>query len=100
MRHKLVKVRESPEATGDQFLSTFANQARAEVQLCGSNSASLVMGWEAILERTSLNQVKGSIPIRWQDATKLRSTAAVLPPWSLPKNIQLFVKVRESPEAI
>jgi hypothetical protein len=27
---------------------------------------------------------------RWQEATKLRSTAAVLPPWSLPKNIQLF----------
>jgi len=36
-----------------------------------------------------LNQANGSIPARWQEATKLRNTAAVLPPWSLPKKIQL-----------
>jgi hypothetical protein len=49
-----------------------------------------VMGWSAMRDRTSLNQAKGSTPARWQEATKLRSTAAVLPPPSLPKNSQLF----------
>jgi hypothetical protein len=48
-----------------------------------------LMGWEAMRESTSLNQVNGSTPARWQEATKLRNTAAVLPPWSLPKKIQL-----------
>ena len=48
------------------------------------------MGWAAMRERTSLNQVKGLTSVRWQEATKLRSTAAVWPPWSLPKNVQLF----------
>src|SRR5262252_8117890 len=41
-------------------------------------------------ERTSWSQRNGSSPTRWQVATKLRSTAAVLPPWSLPKKTQLF----------
>ena len=48
-----------------------------------------VMGWEAMRESTSLNQANGSTPARWQEATKLRNTAAVLPPWSLPKKVQL-----------
>ena len=48
------------------------------------------MGRAAMRERTSLNPMKGSTPARWQEATKLRSTAAALPPWSLPKNIQLL----------
>ena len=39
-------------------------------------------------ESTSRNQVNGSTPERLQDAIKLRNTAAVLPPWSLPKNVQ------------
>ena len=39
-------------------------------------------------DNTSLSQVKGSTPMRWQDATRLRKTAAVLPPSSLPKNVQ------------
>ena len=38
---------------------------------------------------TSWNQANGSTPHRLQEATKLRSTAAVLPPLSLPKNVQL-----------
>ena len=48
-----------------------------------------LIGWEAMRESTSLNQANGSTPARWQDATKLRNTAAVLPPWSLPKKVQL-----------
>jgi hypothetical protein len=35
--------------------------------------------------------VNGSTPLRLQEAMKLRSTAAVLPPLSLPKNVQ-FVR--------
>jgi hypothetical protein len=34
------------------------------------------------------NQANGSTPHRLQDATKLRSTAAVLPPLSLPNRIK------------
>ncbi|HUE02923.1 MAG TPA: hypothetical protein VMR62_25370 [Bryobacteraceae bacterium] len=48
-----------------------------------------LIGWEAIRDSTSLNQANGSTPTRWQEATKLRKTAAVLPPWSLPKKVQL-----------
>ena len=59
-------------------------------QLCGRSSAIRVMGWVAMRERMSLNQAKGSTPTRWQEAVKLRRTGAVLPPWSLPKNIQLL----------
>src|SRR6266852_5925113 len=40
-------------------------------------------------ESTSRNQANGSIADRLQEAIKLRSTAAVLPPLSLPKNVQL-----------
>ena len=40
-------------------------------------------------ESTSRNQANGSTAHRLQDATKLRSTAAVLPPLSLPKNVEL-----------
>ena len=39
-------------------------------------------------ESTSLNQANGSTPHRLQEAMKLRSTAAVLPPLSLPKKVQ------------
>jgi len=48
-----------------------------------------LIGWEAIRDSASWNQAKGSTPARWQEATKLRKTAAVLRPRSLPKNIQL-----------
>ena len=48
-----------------------------------------LIGWQAMRESTSLNQANGSTPARWQEATKLRNTAAVLPPWSLPKKVQL-----------
>lgn len=58
--------------------------------MCGNNSAIRVTGWVAIRDRTSLTHKKGSIAARWQDATKLRSTAAVLPPSSLPKKTQLL----------
>ena len=40
-------------------------------------------------ESTSWNQANGSTPHRLQEAMKLRNTAAVLPPLSLPKNVQL-----------
>jgi hypothetical protein len=40
-------------------------------------------------ESTSRNQANGSIPERLQEAIRLRNTAAVLPPPSLPKNVQL-----------
>src|SRR5258708_27058372 len=39
---------------------------------------------------TSRNQANGSIFTSSHDVTKLRRTAAVLPPVSLPKNVQLF----------
>ena len=39
---------------------------------------------------TSRNQANGSIFASSQEVTKLRSTAAVLPPLSLPKNVQLL----------
>ncbi len=38
---------------------------------------------------TSRNQAKGSTALRLHIAMKLNSTAAVLPPLSLPKNVQL-----------
>lgn len=38
-----------------------------------------MMGWEAIRQRTSLNQAKGSTPTRWQDATKLLNTGGRVP---------------------
>src|SRR4051794_2423048 len=40
-------------------------------------------------ESTSRNQANGSTPHRLQEAIKLRNTAAVLPPPSLPKKFQL-----------
>ena len=40
-------------------------------------------------ESTSRNQANGSTPHRLQEAMKLRSTAAVVPPLSLPKKVQL-----------
>jgi hypothetical protein len=40
-------------------------------------------------ESTSRNQANGSTPHRLQEAMKLRNTAAVLPPRSLPKKVQL-----------
>src|SRR5437762_9666199 len=47
------------------------------------------MGWAAILDNTSRNQANGSTLLRLQEAIKLLRTAAVLPPLSLPKNVQL-----------
>jgi hypothetical protein len=41
-------------------------------------------------DRTSLSQTKGLTLTGWQEATKLRRIAAVLPQWSLPKKIQLL----------
>jgi hypothetical protein len=41
-------------------------------------------------ESTLLNQANGSTFTNSQEVTKLRNTAAVLPPRSLPKNVQLF----------
>jgi len=40
------------------------------------------MGWETIRESISCNQANGSTFTSSQEATKLRSTAAVLPPRS------------------
>jgi signal transduction histidine kinase len=71
-------------------IESFWNQAGVGFQLCGRSSEIRVMGWVAMRERMSLNQAKGSTPTRWQEAVKLRRTAAVVPPWSLPKNIQLL----------
>ena len=45
--------------------------------------------WAGIRASTSQNQANGSTPFRLQEAMKLRSTAAVLPPLSLPKKVQL-----------
>lgn len=44
-----------------------------------------LMGCVAMRARTSLNQTKGLPLMRWQQATKLRNTAAALPPISLRK---------------
>ncbi len=48
-----------------------------------------LIGYGPMRESTSLNQANGSTPARWQEATKLRNTAAVFPPRSLPKKVQL-----------
>ena len=40
-------------------------------------------------ESASWNQANGSTPLRLQEAMKLRNIGAVLPPVSLPKNVQL-----------
>src|SRR5580704_8354982 len=48
------------------------------------------MGCSAMRESTLWNQAKGSIFTSSQEATKLRSTTAVWPPRSLPKNVQLL----------
>jgi hypothetical protein len=59
-----------------------------KVQLCGKSSDKREIEWEAMRERTALNQIKGSIPIRWQDTTTLRSTAAAT--LVMPKKTQSF----------
>ena len=43
-----------------------------------------------IRDKTSRNHSNGSIFSSSQEATKLRKIAIVLPPRSLPKNVQLF----------
>lgn len=48
------------------------------------------MECEVIRESTSRNQANGSTPHRLQEPMKLRNTAAVLPPPSLPKKVQLL----------
>src|SRR5256885_10799985 len=48
------------------------------------------MGCSAMRLSTSRNQANGSIRTSSQEETKLRSTAAVLPPLSLPKKVQLL----------
>ena len=71
------------------FGQTLENQDSSD-QRSGRSSSSRVMGWEAIRESISWNQANGSTFTSSQEATKLRSTAAVLPPRSLPKNVQLL----------
>ena len=46
------------------------------------------MEYAGTRESTSRNHANGSTPHRLQEAIKLRSTAAVLPPLSLPKKVQ------------
>ena len=58
-------------------------------QLWGSNSLSRVMKCDGMRESTSRNQANGSTPHRLQEAMKLRKTAAVVPPPSLPRKVQL-----------
>ena len=48
------------------------------------------MGWELMRARTSRNQAKGSTPMSWQEPVKLRRTAAVWPPESLPRKVPLW----------
>src|ERR1700731_4805993 len=48
------------------------------------------MGCSAMRLSTPRNQANGSIRTSSQEETKLRSTAAVLPPLSLPKKVQLL----------
>jgi hypothetical protein len=50
-------------------------------------------------ESTSPNQANGSTRFRLHMAMKLSSTGAVLPPWSLPKNVQLLGSMAISPLA-
>src|SRR6516225_1734132 len=64
-------------------------EASSVAQRCGSNSSSLVMGKSAMRDSTSRNQANGSTFTNSQEDIKLRSTAAVLPPRSLPKKVQL-----------
>ena len=62
--------------------------ASSGFQLWGSSSASRLTGYVEMRESTSRNQANGSTPQRLQDAMKLINTAAVVPPLSLPKNVQ------------
>ena len=64
-------------------------EASAAAQQWGSSSSGLVMECSAIRESTSRNQANGSTFTNSQDVTKLRNTAAVLPPRSAPKKLQL-----------
>jgi hypothetical protein len=48
------------------------------------------MGCSAIRPSTSLNQANGSAFTSSHEEMKLRRTAAVLPPLSLPKKVQLL----------
>jgi len=52
----------------------------AGCQFWGNNSVSRAMECAGMRESTSWNQANGSTPQRLQEATKLRSTAAVFPP--------------------
>ena len=54
----------------------------------------------AIRERTSRNHAKGSTFTSPQEETKLRRTAIVLPPRSLPRNVQLLRPREQRPEVI
>src|SRR2546423_5187375 len=65
------------------------DEASTAAQRYGSSSSSLVMGNSTMRESTSRNQADGSTFTSSQEVTKLRSTAAVLPPRSLPKKVQL-----------
>ena len=58
-------------------------------QLCGSKSAIRLTGCIAIRVSTSRNHANGSTPFRLHIAMKLIRIAAVRPPASLPKNVQL-----------
>jgi hypothetical protein len=64
--------------------------APVAAQRCGSSSSSLVTEWPATRASTSANQANGSTFTSSQEVTKLRSTAAVRPPRSLPKKVQLL----------
>ena len=86
--------RPSPSGRHHQWDQIFARveppeEASAAAQRCGNSSSSLVMGNSAMRESTSRNQANGSTFTSSQEVTKLRSAAAVLPPRSLPKKIQL-----------
>lgn len=48
------------------------------------------MGCSAMRPSTSRNPANGSMLTSSQEETKLRSTAAILPPLSLPKKVQLL----------
>jgi hypothetical protein len=65
-------------------------ETEPDLQEIGCGAAARRCGLTGCDPHTSWNYRKGSLPTRWRETVKLRSTAPVLPPSSLPKNTHLF----------
>src|SRR5687767_15726712 len=71
-------------------LGSGAYSGRDAAQRLGSNSSSCRMECVAMRDRISRNHSNGSMFTSSHEETKLLRMAMVLPPRSLPRNVQLF----------